>query len=158
MTSNEPWKELHRYWLSKHCDGRPPARIDLDPLIEITALVSNLVLLDLENGNYRYRLVGAEVAKRAGMDMTGQMIGLSITEPGLRDQWRIALDTVARDQKPQLFLSHMPAGVTARYVTLMLPLVDRSGETEKILAGIFFDGYMPPDKRVPGIAPLDLEA
>ena len=155
--NEEPWKTLHRYWLLKHRDGRPPSRRDLDPLIEIPALVSNLVLLDVEGDSYRYRLVGTEVVKRAGMDMTGRMIGLSITAPELRDQWRMALDAVAAEQKPQLFLSKMPEGVTARYVTIMLPLVASSGVTEMILIGLFFDGHVPPGKRVPGIAPLDLE-
>jgi hypothetical protein len=155
--NEEPWKTLHRYWLLKHRDGRPPSRRDLDPLIEIPALVSNLVLLDVEGDSYRYRLVGTEVVKRAGTDMTGRMIGLSVTAPELRDQWHMALDSVAAEQKPQLFLSKMPEGVTARYVTIMLPLVASSGITEKILIGLFFDGYVPPGKRVPGIAPLELE-
>jgi hypothetical protein len=154
--NEEPWKTLHRYWLLKHRDGRPPSRKDLDPLIEIPALVANLVLLDVEGDSYRYRLVGTEVVKRAGMDMTGRMIGLAITAPELRDQWHTALDAVAAEQKPQLFLSKMPEGVTARYVTIMLPLVAPSGATEMILIGLFFDGYVPPGKRVPGIAPLDL--
>jgi hypothetical protein len=64
---------------------------------------------------------------------------------------------VAQSQKPQLFLSKMPEGVTARYVTLMLPLVSPSGATEMILTGIFFDGYVPPGRKVPGLSPLDLE-
>ena len=155
--NEDPWKRLHRYWLLKHRDGRPPSRKDLDPLIEIPTLVSNLVLLNVEGDSYRYRLVGTEVAKRAGTDMTGQMIGLSITAPELRDQWRTALDAVSADQKPQLFLSRMPEGVTARYVTIMLPLAAPSGATEMIMVGLFFDGHMPAGKRVPGIAPLNLE-
>jgi hypothetical protein len=155
--NEEPWKTLHRYWLLKHRGGCPPSRKDLDPLIEIPALVSNLVLLDVEGDSYRYRLVGTEVVKRAGMDMTGRMIGLPITAPELRDQWHTALDVVAAEQKPQLFLSKMPEGVTARYVTIMLPLVSPSGATEKILIGLFFDGHVPPGKRVPDIAPLALE-
>jgi hypothetical protein len=153
----EPWKALYRYWLLKHREGRPPSRNDLDPLIEIPSLVANLVLLDLVDGSFRYRLVGTEVVRRAGTDMTGKMIGLTITLPEMRDQWRTALDSVAHGQKPQLFLSKMPEGVTARYVTLMLPLVTPSGDTEMILAGIFFDGYVPPGRKVPGLSPLDLE-
>lgn len=156
MTKEEPWKVLHRYWLLKHRDGRPPSRGDLDPLIDIPSLVANLVLLEPVDGSFRYRLVGTEVVKRSGMDMTGQMIGLTITLPEMRDQWRLALDAVSEGQKPQLFLSKMPEGVTARYVTLMLPLVSQ-GVTEMILAGIFFDGYVPPGRRVPGLSPLDLE-
>jgi hypothetical protein len=155
--NKEPWKELHRYWLLKHREGRPPSRKDLDPLIEIPTLVANLVLLTPEDGSYRYTLVGSEVVRRAGVDMTGRMIGLTITAPEMREQWRAALDTVSRGQKPQLFLSKMPEGVTARYVTIMLPLVAPSGATEKILAGLFFDGYVPPGKLVPGLSPLDLE-
>jgi hypothetical protein len=157
MAKDEPWKTLHRYWLLKHRNGQPPARKDLDPLIEISSLVANLVLLDPVDGSYRYRLVGTEVVKRSGMEMTGKMIGLTITAPGMRDQWRSALDAVSETRKPQLFLSKMPEGVTARYVTLMLPLVSAAGVTEMILAGIFFDGYVPPGRLVPGLSPLDLE-
>jgi len=157
MTKEEPWKPLHRYWLLKHRDGRPPARKDLDPLIEIPSMVANLVLLDPVDGSYRYRLVGTEVVKRSGVEMTGKMVGLTITAPGMRDQWRMALDTVSESQKAQLFLSKMPEGVTARYVTLMLPLVSAAGITEMILAGIFFDGYVPPGRLVPGLSPLDLD-
>ena len=156
MIKEEPWKALHRYWLLKQHDGRPPARKDLDPLIEIPSLVANLVLLEPVDGSYRYRLVGTEVVKRTGMEMTGKMIGLTITLPEMRDQWRLALDTVSETRKPQLFLSKMPEGVTARYVTLMLPLVSE-GITEMILVGIFFDGYVPPGRLVPGLSPLDLE-
>ena len=157
MNKEEPWKALHRYWLLRHRDGRPPARKDVDPLIEIPSLVANLVLLEPVDGSYRYRLVGTEVVKRTGMEMTGKMIGLTVTAPGMRDQWRLALDNVSETRKPQLFLSKMPEGVTARYVTLMLPLVSAAGVTEMILAGIFFDGYVPPGRVVPGLSPLDLE-
>lgn len=156
MTKEEPWKALHRYWQQKHRDGRPPSRKDLDPLIEIPSLVANLVLLDPADGSYRYRLVGTEVVKRTGIEMTGKMIGLTITAPEMRGEWRLALDNVFSTQRPQLFLSKMPEGITARYVTLMLPLVS-AGVTEMILAGIFFDGYVPPGRLVPGLSPLDLE-
>jgi hypothetical protein len=156
MTKEEPWRTLHRYWLMKHRDGRPPARKDLDPLIEIPSLVANLVLLEPVDGSYRYRLVGTEVVKRTGMEMTGKMIGLTITLPEMREQWRLALDAVSQAQKPQLFLSKMPEGVTARYVTLMLPLIS-DNITEMVLVGMFFDGYVPPGRLVPGLSPLDLE-
>ena len=156
MSKEEPWKALHRYWLTKHRDGQPPSRKDLDPLVEIPSLVANLVLLDPVDGSYRYRLVGTEVVRRTGTEMTGKMIGLTITLPEMRDQWRLALDTVSKTRTAQLFLSKMPEGVTARYVTLMLPLVS-AGVTEMILVGIFFDGYVPPGRLVPGLSPLDLE-
>ena len=156
MTNEEPWKALHHYWLLKHRDGQPPSRKDLDPLIEIPSLVANLVLLEPVDGSYRYRLVGTEVVKRTGLEMTGKMIGLTITLPEMRGEWRLALDTAAETQRPQLFLSKMPEGVTARYVTLMLPLVT-DGATEMIMVGIFYDGYVPPGRLVPGLSPLDFE-
>ena len=157
MTKEEPWKALHRYWLLKHKDGQPPARKDLDPLVEIPAMVANLMLLEPVDGSYRYRLVGTEVVKRIGTEMTGKMIGLPITAPEMKDHWREALDTVFESRKPQLFLSKMPEGVTARYLTLMLPLVSAAGMTEMVMVGVFFDGYVPPGRRVPGLSPLDLE-
>jgi hypothetical protein len=157
MTNNKPWKALHKYWLQKHQNGLPPSRKDIDPLTEITSLVGNLALLEPVDGSFRYRLVGTEIVARVGMDMTGLMVGLTSTLPNMRDQWRTALESVARHQKPELYLSTMLEGTTARNIVLILPLVTPTRTTEMLLAGIFFDGYIEPGRAIEGLSRLDLE-
>ena len=57
----EPWRQLYRYWQSKHVEGRPPSRADIDPITEIPRLVANLMLIDSVGDDFIYRFVGTEV-------------------------------------------------------------------------------------------------
>jgi hypothetical protein len=62
---------LYRYWLA-HCQGnRLPRRADIDPA-EIKSLLPYLMMVDLTDNplRIRYRLVGTEVARYAGLDFT----------------------------------------------------------------------------------------
>ncbi len=52
-----PWNDLYAYWKSKHRDGRPPARVDLDPVMEIPQLARSLILFDIVPEGFRYRLI-----------------------------------------------------------------------------------------------------
>src|SRR5580700_3238611 len=73
--SERHWKQLYRYWLSKHAVGLP-SRADIDPIIDIPHLAKNLILLDARD-DFTYRLVGSEVVERHGIDMTGRKSGSS---------------------------------------------------------------------------------
>jgi hypothetical protein len=153
----ERWRALYRYWLSKHVDGRPPSRQDIDPLPDLPRLAANLMLLDVEGENYRYRVAGTEVEARAKMTLTGQLIGRPETLPQVVIDWRRALDKARDEQKPGLYQSQLPENVVAKYVTLVLPLIDKSGRTEKILVGSFYDQYVAPGTRILGMMPLDIK-
>jgi len=48
VDKDKTWHELHRYWLDKHVEGKPPARRDLDPLVEIPSLVAWIMLVEVE--------------------------------------------------------------------------------------------------------------
>src|SRR5271156_2056708 len=89
---SEPWRQLHRYWLSKHVDGRPPARADIDPITEIPRLVANLMIIDAVGADFVYRFVGTEVVTQTGEDMTGQRVGLSRKYGSIRSTWIGALE------------------------------------------------------------------
>src|SRR3954447_24267311 len=73
----EPWRQLYNYWLSKHVDGRPPARADIDPLTEIPRLVANLMIIDAVAEEFIYRFAGTEVVTLTGEEVTGRAAGLS---------------------------------------------------------------------------------
>jgi hypothetical protein len=147
----ERWKALYRYWLSKHVNGQPPSRGDLDPVIEIPRLIANLMILDVGPGGYKYRVVGSEIVNRVGMDVTGRSIGSSFSNGAAIGLWRDALDGVVVDRKPRLIFSRIFDAPTAKNVVIILPLVSVGGKVEKILAGSFYNEYFMPGSRIEGI-------
>src|ERR1700761_6982616 len=100
----EPWRQLHRYWLAKHADGRPPARADIDPITEIPRLVANLMIVDDAGDDFIYRFVGTEVVTQTGEDMTGRSAGLSRKYAPIRSIWVDALDAVKATRQPRLLI------------------------------------------------------
>jgi len=137
-SKKDSWEELYRYWRSKHIDGRPPARGDLDPVAEIPRLIANLMIIDIDDGGYRYRLVGSEITSRFGSELTGKPVGSSAMSETVRTEWRGLLDLVRDEQKPRMMVAKLPAAIEANHLMLILPLVDKHGGTERILVGGFF--------------------
>lgn len=68
-------RRLLAYWLGKRGPRRAPARADIDPL-EIASLLPHVMLIDVEHAplRFRYRLVGTEVVRNLGADMTGRYL------------------------------------------------------------------------------------
>src|SRR5476651_1316708 len=92
----EPWEELYRYWLTKHADGRPPSRAEIDPMIDLPHLASSLLMIDLHPEGFKYRLVGSEVVSRFGLDHTGKDVGTSGLDERRLVVWRRAVEAAAR--------------------------------------------------------------
>jgi len=156
--SKDSWEELYRYWQGKHVDGRPPARADLDPITEIPRFLSNLMIVDIEAGGYKYRVVGSDITERFGGELTGRPVGSSSMPANIKAEWRNALDLVCGEQKPRLLVSRLPADVEANHVMLILPLVDAAGQTERILVGIFFNNRdFHPGFRTEGLVVMQLD-
>ena len=64
---------LYQYWDSKRA-GRPmPTRADIDPT-EIPTLLPFILLIDVLDGgaDFRYRLVGTDIVRWVGNDLTGR--------------------------------------------------------------------------------------
>src|SRR5713226_6615844 len=99
------WKALYEYWKAK-CNGDiPPSRGDIDPITEIPQLVRNLMMIEVQPSGYRYRLMGSEVASRAGYDLTSRPVGSSEARDSAKVQWTAALDTVTRTGRPLLVVA-----------------------------------------------------
>ena len=152
MTPEKPWFELYRYWLGKHASGRPPARADLDPPLEIPTLVARLMLVELVAGEFMYRLVGSEVARYLATEVTGRVVGGSAWAPDqVRSEWRRMIRTVADLQRPHMAITLPSPGNNRTGFCLALPLVDRVGATEQVLIGIFSDRHGFGSKELDGI-------
>ena len=68
-------RQLHAYWLAKKGDRRAPGRSDIDPL-EIAPHLPYVMLIDVEHEplRFRYRLVGTEIVRNIGSDLTGHYL------------------------------------------------------------------------------------
>jgi hypothetical protein len=67
---------LFRYWEKKRGSGGIPTRRDIDPIEMDRRLLPHLMLCELSGGGnvVRFRLVGTALAKRLGIDPTGQLL------------------------------------------------------------------------------------
>ena len=154
----EPWRQLHRYWLSKHVDGRPPARSDIDPITEIPRLVANLMIIDAVEDDFVYRFVGTEVVAQTGEDMTGRPVGMSRKYGPIRSTWVSALEFVKRNRQPQLLIYRFGPRASARQAVLLLPLHTAPDGIFKILGGAFADGDFPLGLQVDGVSIQDVSS
>jgi hypothetical protein len=153
-TMAEPWRELHRYWLDKHVDARPPGRDDLDPPLELPRLAHNLLLVDVLPHGLEYRLVGTNFAKGAGIDMTGMMVGQSGKHAHVISTWTRTLSEASATGEARLLVARFASHVTASTVMLVLPLAASADGIPKILVGLFVDGRFAPGTEIEA---LDLQ-
>jgi hypothetical protein len=152
MEPEKPWLALYRYWLGKHAGNRPPSRRDLDPPLEIPALIPRLMLVQLVDGDFKYRLVGSEVARYLATNVTGQIVGADTWAPEkVRSEWRRMLELVRDRQQPQMAITVPSPGNSHRCFCLALPLVDGTGATEQVMIGIFSDRTGFGSKELDGI-------
>ena len=149
--ADERWRQLYRYWLSKHADGRPPSREDLDPILEIPRLVSNLMLMDVVAEGYRYCVLGSDIADRHRVALTGKFFGSSGVDKQALIELRAALDWVVANHKPMLLEALMEGKERGKNTMLILPLVSADGRVHKILAGSFYNEYFDWRSRRAGM-------
>ncbi len=140
MEPEQPWLALYNYWLRKHAGTRPPSRRDLDPPLDIPAVIPKLMLIELVEGDFKYRLVGSEVARYLATNVTGKNLGASDRAPAkVKSEWRHMLELVRDRQSPQMAITLPSPGNQHRGFCLVLPLVDGTGKTEQVMVGVFSD-------------------
>jgi len=146
MAAQEAWKQLYEYWLSKHVDGRPPMRAELDPPLELPRLIAHILLIDVvERGRFRYRLAGSAYWDRYGFELTGRWIeGKVPAEADFRDTLQAVLD----DGLARLLTSPVTDHPERLHVGVVLPLSGAEGGIGHILAGSFFALELADHPRV----------
>jgi hypothetical protein len=140
----EPWRELYRYWRNKHVDGRPPSRDALDPPVELPRLAHNLMLVDVTPQGLEYRLVGTNLAKGAGIDMTGMMVGQSGLHAHVGAVWARAMKEATGTGEARFLAGRFAPHITGKVAVLLLPLSPSADGVPKILGGMFVEGTFPP--------------
>ena len=152
---NTPWVELYRYWLDRHADGKPPTRAEIDPMIDLHNLASNLILIDVLPGRFEYRLVGSQVVRHFGVDHTGKLVGTSTIDKKQLDAWSKTVEYVANQGKPFMLAAHYPEAARARAIALLLPLSTDGDGVRKLFGATFFDQPFPDVAPYPDL-PLKL--
>ncbi|MBU0725030.1 MAG: PAS domain-containing protein [Alphaproteobacteria bacterium] len=137
-------RNLYDYWERCRGDRLLPARSDLDP-VDIPALLSNLILIDVERGTapdggmrFRFRLYGTEVCKIRGADLTGRYID----EPGITYLREVAIrsyEKIVTDRAPVYEAHAFPLSVNfvGTYHRLVLPLAADGANVDMLLIGFY---------------------
>ena len=68
-------RRAYEYWLEKCANGRLPARPDIRPE-ELTDILPWVFLVDVQCSpvSFRFRLVGSEISRLAGVEYTGVVV------------------------------------------------------------------------------------
>jgi len=150
-SEHPPWEELYRYWLGRHVDDRPPARSDIDPMIDLHHLASNLIIIDVHPEGSEYRLVGSQVVNHFGVDHTGKPVGTSQLDKTQLDAWLATVDFVARQRKPKMLVSHYPHAEKSKTIALLMPLTPDPDGVTKLFGATFFDWPFPDTAAYPDL-------
>jgi hypothetical protein len=121
-------------WERRRHGRHMPARADFDPL-DLKYMMGRLLLVDVLRDplRFRFRLIGTELVKRAGIDLTGRMLD-DYPYPEFREHMRALYTAAAATRQPlgsretRLVLD----GRLRRYEGLLLPLAT-DGETVDML-------------------------
>ncbi len=145
MTTEEPWKELYRYWRSRQVDGRAPKRSALDIPVELPRLLSNIMLIDIIGDRFRYRLVGSALWDRYQTELTGTWIE---ERNAAEAEWRGTIALVRDDGVPRLVSSPIAADSAKSHIAVATPLLNEDGRVSQILAGTFYAQEFGENLRV----------
>jgi hypothetical protein len=127
-------RRLHDDWLARRRGRLLPARADFDP-VDLKYLMGKLLLVDVmhEPLRFRYRLVGTELVRRAGFDLTGRTLD-DYPDPEYREytRQRYATAVVTRQPLRSIQSRLILDGRLRHYEALLLPL-GADGETVDML-------------------------
>ena len=122
-------RRLYEYWLACRRGRRYPSRADIDPL-DFRFALGNVILIEVvhADGAFRYRLVGANCARRQGYDPTGKTTA-AIPGPENRRAVEERLRAIVAGGEPTALVREDFADRRSyRYELLALPL----GEGDRI--------------------------
>lgn len=136
---------LYRYWRKIRPDGGLPGRQHFDP-VDVPKALASIWLLDIQRDplRFRYRLVGTNVVRTLGEDLTGRWLDEArpdvLKDPHYFDRYRFMLDTGRATWR------HGPAKMVAdpHWHTLenaMMPLAADGANVDILLCGSIFYGH-----------------
>lgn len=123
------------YWSARRSAGRPvPARHDLDPA-DIQPLLPWIMLLDVLEDDYRYRLVGTGLDGLFGRALTGTTLSQS-WPAHLGSHWHHWMDRSSREALPVATRAVLNTSRgRLRLDAVILPLSNMPGQIDMLLCG-----------------------
>jgi hypothetical protein len=130
-------QRLHAYWLDRAAGRAMPSRAEIDP-VEMGFILGHLLLVEVlrEPLDFRIRLHGTELARRAGYELTGRMLS-ELPIGDFRSLARESFTTTVETGRP--FHSRRERTIAGRvhgYETLMLPLSSDGQSVDMLLVGL----------------------
>jgi hypothetical protein len=134
-------RRFHQYCVERKGEARFLARREIDPL-DFPYLLGNLLLIDVLQDplRFRFRLHGANLAQRAGYDLTGKLLDeLPIIE--YRDYVKArCIGLLESREGVVVHQDRILAGRSERYEALWLPLSDNDKDVTMLLCALIYDG------------------
>lgn len=135
QTEHPTLQKLYSYWAGLRGNRDFPARSDLDPIDFWFALgcVSLIEVLP-DPLRFRYRLVGTNLTRNLGYEMTGKLLD-EMPEPEVRAYLLDKYTTVLRERRPILEQGHHTLDRRVwRHETLYLPLSNDGRDIDVIVS------------------------
>ena len=136
-------QEAYDYWRHKAASRGMPSRLDIDPT-EMPRLLPHLMLVDVMPARqYRYRLIGTEIAAAQGLNATGRYVHEMLKDDDYRAYVLDLYDAIVRERRAiyteSIFLSARQGATERNTKRLMLPL-SSDGETVNmvLVVQVFF--------------------
>lgn len=129
------------YWRGKRGAARFPARAALDP-VEFHYVLGDVVLIEAGRAvpesefpwNFRYRLVGSNIAARDGYDLTRKMLD-DLPEPEYRERIRTTWMEVCETGTPAHYVREILLDHRWRcYEVVVLPLAKNGQDIDMLIS------------------------
>ena len=140
-SADERLVQLLAYWRSKRCTRDVPARSSIDPL-DIPRLLTNVFILEVDGGEFRFGLVGEALNARYGGQLKGQTLSQLLSGQALGETTEEHMSSV-RKRVPvytrNTEQSRLVYDDFQVYQRLLLPLADAQDTIDAILGAMVFE-------------------
>ncbi|HXY98999.1 MAG TPA: PAS domain-containing protein [Stellaceae bacterium] len=137
-------RRLYAYWQGKRAGRLLPARAALDPA-DFAYALANVALVDVlrDPPRFYFRVVGTEIARRDGTDLTGKYVD-DHPLPEYRALLRQVYSDVVAAGRPTVFRrDRLMDDKPRQYEVLYLPLAADGASIDMLLVGIDFRPSRP---------------
>lgn len=133
-------KALYDYWRSLRTDGELPHRghIQLDEVAELGCADRIFIMDPLPDGDWQYRLLGSEIVRYFGRDVTGVPFRRHMRQDEAEEAIRIS-NQVAESRAPIFLKVRFASGDHIGIIeTMSLPILSRDRSRVWLFGGTFF--------------------
>jgi len=138
-------RKLFEYWQGLRQGDALPSRRDIDPT-QFRFVLGNVFLVEIEREptQFRYRLFGVNLARRAGYELTGRTVE-DIPAADMRDYLRGRYEAILADPAPMVDRSERVLMGARRFELLLLPLAADGRTIDMLLGALLYADPLVPE-------------